>query len=92
MQLIHVQTLAAQDAGDLARSHERVLQMDLVGVAHERQLVGAGWPGQAVNRTAAPAWQTHLLGGWGGVVTENHHVALSNPALVSALPRCATAV
>lgn len=55
MQSTDLQALAAQDADDLARPHERVLQVDLVDAAHERQIDRAGWPGQVIHRTAAHA-------------------------------------
>jgi len=51
----NVDALALQLSAQHACAHERVLQMQLVDAAHERQICLAGEPGQVVNTATADA-------------------------------------
>lgn len=76
-----------QLAAQHARSHEGVLQVQLVDAAHELQVGRAGGPGQVVDRASAHAQQGGLARDGQGVITVDRGFALSNPALVSALSK-----
>ena len=51
----NVDALALQLSAQHACAHERVLQMQLVDAAHERQICLPGKPGQVVNTATADA-------------------------------------
>jgi len=67
-----------------ALTHEGVLQVQLIDLAHKRQIGRAGRTGQVVHRASADAQEFGLFAHWQRIGSINHHLALSNPALVSA--------
>src|SRR5271157_3286236 len=58
--------------------------MQFVEAAHDPQILGRGWPGFVVDGAPADAERLGLPGDRQVVLTVDHRLALSNPALVSA--------
>jgi hypothetical protein len=66
------------------RAGKRMLQVQLVDPAHERQICGTDRARRVVRTGSANADQLHLPGNGQGVGTINHFFALSKSALPSA--------
>ena len=79
--------LPIQLVAQLPRAHERVLQVQLVELAHQRQIGRADRLRQVVDRASADVEQLGLARDGQFVITVDHGFALSNPALVSALSK-----
>src|SRR5580704_17165200 len=65
-------------------ARKRVAEMQFVEAAHGPQILGRGWPGFVVDGASADAERLGLPGDRQVVLTVDHRLALSNPALVSA--------
>ena len=81
---VNVHTIFAQLVAQHARTHEGMLQVQLVDLEHQRQIGRADRPGQVIHRAPAHAQQPGLARDGELMVTVDHRFALSNPALVSA--------
>ena len=80
----HQHALLGQRAAQHPGTHERVLQVQLVNTPHQRQVGRVDQLGNVVDRAAADVQQLGLLGYGEVVMSVDHHLALSRPALVSA--------
>ena len=65
-------------------ARKRVVEMQFVEAAHDPQILGRSWPGFVVDGAPADAERLGLPGDRQVVLTVDHRLALSNPALVSA--------
>ena len=82
-----VEALPRQLVAQHARTHEGMLQVQLINPAHERQIGCADRTGQVIDRTPTDVEQFGLTCNAEVVISVNHGFALSNPALVSALSK-----
>ena len=80
----HIDAPQAQQIAQHAAAGERVLQMQLVDAAHQRQLALGNRLGVVVHRASADAQQLGLALDRQFVFALDHRFALSKPALLSA--------
>ena len=76
--------LPVQEVAQHPAARKRVAEMQFVEAAHGPQILGRGWPGFVVDGASADAERLGLPGDRQVVLTVDHRLALSNPALVSA--------
>ena len=76
--------LPVQEVAQHPAALKRVVEMQFVEAAHDPQILGRGWPGFVVDGAPADAERLGLPGDRQVVLTVDHRLALSNPALVSA--------
>jgi hypothetical protein len=80
----HLQALLAEQIAQHPAAGERVVQMQLVDLAHQPQVFVRDRARLVVDRAAADAQHLSLLLDGKIVLRVDHRFALSNPALVSA--------
>ena len=85
MQSSYRQALPVKLAANLSGSHEGKLKMQLINGIHELQISCAHGSRKVIHRSSADSQQLGLAANTQRVVSVNHLLALSNPALVSAL-------
>ena len=76
--------LPVQEVAQHPAAGKRVVEMQFVEAAHDPQILGRSWPGFVIDGAPADAERLGLPGDRQVVLTVDHRLALSNPALVSA--------
>ncbi len=80
----HAVALRVQEPLQHPASRERVVEMQFVDPAHQRQIGGWDGTGQVVDAAPADPQNACLAGDRKSVTAVDHFLALSNPALLSA--------
>ena len=87
MTTAHFQTLLAEHVAQHAAAGERIAHVQLVDASHQQQVGAGDWLQTIVNRGAADLQQLRLSADGQLELGMDHCLALSSPALMSAVSR-----